>query len=116
VVTRAVSIYAKTDTSWVGGAALYTSTDNVTWTRQGSAMGTSCVIKYGPVNIASGTTIYYQIADNAVNPGSGGTTYEHRSNTTTSCPTSPSTVCVGSFTVGAIAVNIAINAQEVACP
>jgi hypothetical protein len=113
VTTFTVNIYAKTDVTFLGGAALYTSTDNVNWTRRGSAMGTGCVVKYGPVSIANGTTIYYQVADNAVNPGSGGDTYFHGASTNTTCPAA-STSCVGSFVVTAN-TNRALTAQEIVC-
>jgi hypothetical protein len=76
-------------------------------------MGTGCVVKYGPVSIASGTTIYYQVAANTGTPPSNNS-YLHGSNTTTTCPASASSICVGSFVVTAN-TNRALTAQEVVC-
>jgi len=76
-------------------------------------MGTGCVVKYGPVSIANGTTIYYQVADNAGTPPSN-TSYLHASNTTTSCPGGAASICVGSFVVTAI-VNRALTATNLTC-
>jgi len=75
-------------------------------------MGTGCVVKYGPVSIASGTTIYYQVAANTGTPPSNNS-YLHGSSTNTTCPAAAS-ICVGSFTVSAN-TDRALTAQEVVC-
>jgi hypothetical protein len=76
-------------------------------------MGTGCVVKYGPVSIVSGTTIYYQVADSTGTPP-GNTSYLHGSNTTTTCPTSAASICVGSFVVTAITTR-SLTATNTTC-
>jgi hypothetical protein len=63
-----ISIYGKFDAANppIDAVAIWTSpTGNAgTWTRRGSALTSTCTIKYQD-NVAPGTTIYYCIADGA---------------------------------------------------
>jgi hypothetical protein len=107
-----LNIYAKQDAAFVlGTSAVWTSLDNVNFTRQGSLMGTTCVVK-ATLSVVTGTTVYYTIADGSAGPPSN---YNYRAvSGTTACPTTPSATCTSAVVVTAN-TNIAITAQEVLC-
>jgi hypothetical protein len=60
-----INIYAQLLGTSGNAASLYTSPTGAfgTWTRRGSAMSTSCVIKYSDT-VVNGTTIWYKVANN----------------------------------------------------
>ncbi len=60
-----INIYAQLLGTSGNTAALYTSPTGTagTWTRRGSAMGSTCVVKYSDT-VVDGTTIWYKVANN----------------------------------------------------
>jgi hypothetical protein len=109
--TFTVNIYAKSDAGFSVTTGLWTSTDNVNWTRRGSAIGTSCTTAKYTANLASGTTLYYAVADNNSGPP---TNYFFGQSTTSTCPASAGSLCVNSVVITANTTR-ALTATEILC-